>query len=346
MRPSKMAARPHKAAPAAPVFPMNLPPAASSTLSEEDLAAFAKRLGGPEVLRRRLQMQAMIEADPEVEETGRVNLHRLLERMKLLWEALRVLGLTEWGRRNMLAVRREENVLRLRDLPKPLRGARLLHLSDLHADMDPGIVPAVVRALEGWEYDAVVLTGDYRAHTRHEWDGAVAACRELTRALRPEAPVFAVLGNHDALEMVPGLEALGWQVLLNEAAVWRWHGAELWIAGVDDDHTYQTADVAKARAAAPPEACALLLSHTPGTYARAAGAGFAGQLSGHTHGGQMCLPGGWSPVNNAHAPRRLMRGTWDQGGMAGYTSRGAGACRLPARFFCPPEVTRHTLESR
>jgi hypothetical protein len=323
---------------------MNTPPAAPSTLSDEELAALADRLGGTEVLRRRLRMQATIEADPEVEETGRVNLQRLVNRMRLLWKAMGVLGLTAWGRRNMLAVRREENVLRLRGLPEALRGARLLHLSDLHADMDPGIVPAVSRALAGWEYDAVVLTGDYRAHTRHGWDGALAACTELAPALRPGAPVFAVLGNHDALEMVPGLEALGWRILLNEAVAWRWHGAELWIAGVDDDHTYQTADVAKARAAMPAGACGLLLSHTPGTYARAAEAGFAGMLCGHTHGGQMCLPGGWSPVNNARAPRRLMRGAWVYEGMTGYTSRGAGACRLPARFFCPPEVTRHTLQ--
>jgi predicted MPP superfamily phosphohydrolase len=209
--------------------------------------------------------------------------------------------------------------------------------------MDPGIVPAVARALGDWDYDAVVLTGDYRAHTRHEWQSALDACRELTKALRPAVPVFAVLGNHDPLEMVSGLEALGWRLLLNEAAPWRIPGGELWIGGVDDDHTYQTADVARAQAAVPPEACALLLSHTPATYARAAQAGFAGQLSGHTHGGQICLPGGLSPVNNARAPRRVMRGQWTQGAMAGYTSRGAGACRLPVRFFCPPEVTRHTL---
>ncbi|MGA2053045.1 MAG: metallophosphoesterase [Opitutales bacterium] len=316
----------------------------SFTLSAREQAGLAARLGGAEVLRRRLAMQAMLEADPQSDETGRINVQRWVRRMRWLWKALRITGVAEWGRRNMLAVRRAEHVLRLRGLPEPFRGRRLLHLSDLHADMDAGIMPAVLQALAGWDYDAVVLTGDYRAHTRHEWDTALAACGELAGQLRPGAPVFAVLGNHDPLEMVPGLEALGWRVLLNEAVPWRLEGKDLWIAGVDDDHTYQTADVARARAAVPDGACALLLSHTPGTYLRAAEAGFAGELCGHTHGGQICLPGGVPLVNNANTPWRLLSGPWEQAGMAGYTSRGAGACRLPARFFCPPEVTRHTLE--
>jgi len=322
-----------------------MPLASRPALSAADQAVLAARLGSVETLNRRLQVQAMLEVHPESDEAGPVNVQRLLRRTRVLGGILRASGLAEWGRRNMLAVRREEHVLRLRGLPEPFRGRRLLHLSDLHADMDAGIVPAVCRAIAGWEYDAVVMTGDYRAHTRHAWDEALAACGDLTRELRPGAPIFAVLGNHDPLELVPGLEALGWRVLLNEAAAWRLAGAELWMAGVDDDHTYQTADVARARAAAPAEACVLLLSHTPATFERAAALGFAGHLCGHTHGGQMCLPGGVPLLNNAKAPRRLMRGAWAHGGMAGYTSRGAGACRLPARFFCPPEVTRHTLEA-
>jgi predicted MPP superfamily phosphohydrolase len=143
--------------------------------------------------------------------------------------------------------------------------------------------------------------------------------------------------------MVPGLEALGWRVLLNEAAPWRRGGAELWIAGVDDDHTYHAADIARARAAVPRDACALLLSHTPATYHAAAAAGFAGILSGHTHGGQICLPGGLA-LYCSDTPRWLLRGPWAYRGLSGYTSRGAGASNVAARFFCPPEITRHTLQ--
>ncbi len=314
-----------------------------SELSPADLAALSARLG-PAAFERRLQFQRQLEVDPESDEAGPINVQRMVRRMRVLTGLLRATGLAGWGRRNLLAVERRENLLRLPGLPAPFHGTRLLQLSDLHADLDPGIVPAVLRALAGWEYDAVVLTGDYRAHTHHEWDAALAACGQVARALRPGVPAFAVLGNHDPLEIVPGLEALGWRVLLNEAAPWRRAGAELWFAGVDDDHTYHNADIPRACAAIPPGACSILLSHTPSTYAEAAAAGFAGFLCGHTHGGQICLPGGFALLNNGHAPRWTIRGPWQFQNLRGYTSAGAGACRVPARFFCPPEITRHVLQ--
>lgn len=311
-------------------------------ISTAELAALSARLG-PEAYARRLHIQQQLEVDPESDEAGPINVQRMVRRMKFFSGILRASGLAARGRSNMLAIERREHTLRLHGLPAPFRGARLLHLSDLHADMDPGTVPALLRALDGWEYDAVVLTGDYRAHTHHGWDEALVLCGQVARALRPGLPTFAVLGNHDPLEIVPGLEALGWRVLLNEAAPWRRGEGELWFAGVDDEHTYANADVTRARAAVPAHACAVLLSHTPSTYAAAAQAGFAGFLCGHTHGGQMCLPGGFALLNNGRAPRWTIRGPWKFQNMSGYTSTGVGACRLPARFFCPPEITVHTL---
>lgn len=321
---------------------MTPPPPALPELSAAEAAKLAARLG-PEMFARRVAMQQMIEADPGSPAAGPVNLQRIVRRAKFFAQVLRAAGLAPWGRRNLLAIRRQENVLRLRGLPAAFHGVRLLHLSDLHVDIDPGVIPAMQRALAGWEYDAVVLTGDYRAHTRHEWATALEGCRVIAQALPPNIPAFAVLGNHDVLEMVPGLEALGWRVLLNEALPWRRGGADLWIAGVDDDHTYHTADVAYARAVVPRAACALLLSHTPATFHAAAEAGFAGVLSGHTHGGQICLPGGVA-LYCSDTPRWLLRGPWTYRGMSGYTSAGAGASNVAARFFCPPEVTRHTLQ--
>ncbi len=312
-------------------------------ISPAELAALSARLGA-ESFARRLRIQHQLEVDPESDEAGPINVQRMVRRMKMLSGVLRASGLAGWGRRNMLAIERREHLLRLCGLPAPFQGLRLLHLSDLHADMDPGTVPALLKALTGLTYDAVVLTGDYRAHTHQGWDEALALCAQVAHALRPDVPKFAVLGNHDPLEITPGLEALGWRMLLNEAAPWRRGGAELWFAGVDDDHTYANADVARARAAIPVGGCAVLLSHTPSTYATAASAGFAGFLCGHTHGGQICLPGGFALLNNGRAPRWAIRGPWLFQTMSGYTSTGIGACRLPARFFCPPEITIHTLD--
>lgn len=67
-------------------------------------------------------------------------------------------------------------------------------------------------------------------------------------------------------------------------------------------------------------------------------------LCGHTHGGQICLPGGMPLTYNARCPRQLGRGPWRWGEMQGYTSPGAGSCVVPVRFNCQPEITVHRLE--
>jgi predicted MPP superfamily phosphohydrolase len=66
-------------------------------------------------------------------------------------------------------------------------------------------------------------------------------------------------------------------------------------------------------------------------------------LSGHTHGGQLCLPGGIPIKLEARLPRSMGRGAWRYAEMAGYTSVGAGTSLLPVRLNCPPEITLHTL---
>ena len=69
-------------------------------------------------------------------------------------------------------------------------------------------------------------------------------------------------------------------------------------------------------------------------------------LCGHTHGGQICLPGGIPIRTEAASPRSFVRGSWQDGEMIGYTSAGAGTCIVDARLNCPPEVTLHQLQRR
>lgn len=67
-------------------------------------------------------------------------------------------------------------------------------------------------------------------------------------------------------------------------------------------------------------------------------------LSGHTHGGQICLPGGFALIKLAKVPRKMLAGAWQYEGLQGYTSRGTGSCGVAARFFCPPEITIHEFQ--
>src|SRR5213078_5219961 len=82
---------------------------------------------------------------------------------------------------------------------------------------------------------------------------------------------------------------------------------------------------------------------TPATYRQAAYADFNVLISGHTHGGQICLPGGIPLTLDSVLPRRMGSGAWKYHEMAGYTSVGAGSSVVPVRFNCPPEITLHHL---
>ncbi len=143
--------------------------------------------------------------------------------------------------------------------------------------------------------------------------------------------------------MVPGLEAMGIAVLLNESAAVRRGEAEIRMVGVDDPHYFQADDVEQAMKGVATDTVAILLAHTPEIYAQAAEAGCEVLLCGHTHGGQIRLPGGIPILVNADCPRRLCAGSWRFGALQGYTSVGAGSSILDVRFNCPPEVTLHRL---
>ena len=256
---------------------------------------------------------------------------------------LRLAGLHGRGRRNARDIRLTRREVWLARLPPAFDGFRLLHLSDLHLDMHADMPHAIAEAARRGECDACVITGDFRARTFGPIEPALDGMDRL-RAVLPER-VFAVLGNHDSLRMLPGLEALGIRVLLNETAVLEQAGARLHLAGVDDPHYYALDNLEKATAGLPPDECAILLAHSAEIWRQAAHAGFDLMLCGHTHGGQIALPGGIPILCNAHAPRRLCKGAWSHGGMQGYTSRGTGVSVLDVRLNCPAEMTMHVLRS-
>jgi len=234
-----------------------------------------------------------------------------------------------------------ENVVPLPALPAAFDGFRLLQLSDLHSDIDPALIGRVIERVNEARFDRCVLTGDYHDRIGVPWADSLAATLSLIPHLGPEP--LAILGNHDFLAKVPHFEAAGLRVLLNESVSIERDGAQLWICGVDDAHLYGTHDLRAASAGIPEGDCRILLSHSPETWQEATDLGYALHLSGHTHGGQLCLPGGIAILRKAPVRRALIAGSWRAGAMHGYTSRGTGSCTVAARFHCPPEITIHIL---
>ena len=155
--------------------------------------------------------------------------------------------------------------------------------------------------------------------------------------------IYGVLGNHDTICLVPGLEEMGIKVLLNESETIERGGRAHPSRGHRRRSFYQMDNIEKAAAAIPHDAFSVLVSHTPEIYRQAAHADFNLLLSGHTHGGQICLPGGIPITLDSVLPRSMGSGPWKHHDMIGYTSVGAGVSVVPVRFNCPPEITLHHL---
>jgi hypothetical protein len=315
----------------------------SSDLTPEEqtaLAALVPRLGRLYV-RQRLGLERDYEAHIFRRGTHFFHIENWNSVHALIRASLRLVGLHGRGRRNALAIEVREHEVPLANLPAAFDGFTLLQLSDLHVDMTPAFVPALVERLQGLDYDLCVLTGDYRARTFGPYAATLTGLEALRAHLR--GPVYAVLGNHDTIRMVPGMEAMGYELLLNEWAKIERGGEALYIAGIDDAHYFRMENFHRAAQDIPDEACSILLSHTPETYQHAAHADFNLMLCGHTHGGQICLPGGMPVLTDADSPRRFARGSWRYHDMIGYTSTGAGSCIVDVRLNCPPEITLHRL---
>ncbi len=255
--------------------------------------------------------------------------------------ALWLAGLYGRARRNAERVVVKENIVAAPRLPAAFEGFTILHLTDLHVDMNPGAMARVVELAQSLQYDLTVLTGDYRGRTFGPFEPTLEGLARIRQALK--GPVYGVLGNHDSIRMVPAMEEMGIRMLLNEAVAIERDGQRLHLAGIDDAHYFRVDNIEKAAMGLPHDEFSILLSHTPEIYRQAAHAGFDLILAGHTHGGQICLPGSIPITLDSKLPRRLGAGAWQWHQMAGYTSVGCGSSVVAVRLNCPPEITLHRL---
>jgi predicted MPP superfamily phosphohydrolase len=311
-----------------------------SVLNIDILRELERRLG-PLHARQRLG----IERDHEAQLFGQGLVFFNLENASLapgiIEGALKLFGLYWRARKNAGRVILSRNELECSTLPESFDGLTILHISDMHVEMSEVAMQNVIKIVHGMSYDLCVLTGDYRAKTFGPFDAALEGVAKLVAHLKP--PIFGVLGNHDTIQMVPAMEAMGIRMLINECEVFSRGSECIYLAGIDDAHFYRVDNIEKASSQIPQDAFSILLSHTPEIYRQAAHANFDLMLCGHTHGGQLCLPGSIPIKLEAVLPRRMGAGKWQYNDMTGYTSRGAGSSVVPVRLNCPPEITLHCL---
>lgn len=292
-------------------------------------------------LRQRIGVETEHKADRFGQGRTFLHIENWASAAAILKLALKLTGLAQRGEANILDFRVRHNRPTFQHLPEEFDGYTVLHLSDLHLDSLETFPDRLAETVSALEYDACVLTGDYRFHTHGSDRAALNGLERLRREINTE--VYAILGNHDSILMTRAIESLGIRLLLNENTAIERQGKTLWLAGIDDPHYFAADNLEKAYDGIPDESVSLLLAHSPEIYRRAAYVGFDFMMCGHTHGGQICLPGGFALTLNSSAPRFTGAGAWSFDLMQAYTSVGTGSSVVPARFNCPPEVTLHQL---
>lgn len=216
-------------------------------------------------------------------------------------------------------------------------GVRIAFLSDIHhsALVPADDVTAAVQMATDARPDLIVLGGDYVTYGDRAYMGRVA---ELLAGLQAPHGVFAVLGNHDDDRYMPGeLARRGFTVLKDQRTTIEIRGEPLDLAGIRF-WTYRPRDIARVMQGS--RRVALLLAHDPRRLAEAAALHIPAVLSGHTHGGQVVLPG-FGAIAKKRFP--VMAGIGQRDDTRVFVTRGIGTVYVPARINCPPEVAVLTL---
>lgn len=248
----------------------------------------------------------------------------------------------------------ERITIRLPSLPESFHGFRIAQMADFH--FGPYIKkPQIERAVQitrSLQPDLVVLTGDFVSTPLFGHHGIAYArhaepCAQVLQQLT-ECPMLAVLGNHDhyngADVVDESLTHHGIRVLRNASLPLERDGKRVWIVGVDDvlEHA---ADVDKSFAGVPREESKIVVVHEPDFADEIARYPADLQLSGHSHGGQVWIPGIGAPILPQLAIK-YPRGLYQVANLQLYTNRGIGVITPPVRLNCRPEITLITLVGR
>jgi hypothetical protein len=264
----------------------------------------------------------------------------------------------------------EKLTVKIAGLPASLQGKKLVQMSDFHYDglrLSEEMLEKAIAVSNQVKPDLVLLTGDYVTTSTAPIHQLVLRLKHL----HSRAGIYAILGNHDIrykdskAEVTAALTGIGVQVLWNEIAYPL--GKQLPLVGLADNYSQEFNPALVMNQLDPTKPC-IVLSHNPDTAEILQSWRVDLQLSGHTHGGQIIIPGiGPAVVYYRKLARKIpikirrrvpflrknysvvrhwewAQGLHQLGKNQLYVNRGLGTY-LPGRLFCRPEVTVITLES-
>ncbi|WP_432800320.1 metallophosphoesterase [Poriferisphaera sp. WC338] len=238
-------------------------------------------------------------------------------------------------------------------LPHSLDGMRVLHLSDLHIRRRSALFSKLINQLTSIRHDLTVFTGDYMSLEGDE-EVAYEVMAEICDRLRPTHGMYGTFGNHDYDRFRELAQKLPIRWLTDEAA--RCESAPIDVfgfnatkgGGPDSVKTaLSAAEVFGGESAEAEERLKIGLLHYPDHFGAAADLGADLALAGHTHGGQMRLPGGRAFHNSSTLPNEYSAGLMRHQNMMMGLTRGLGFAETPRVFefrtFCPAQMPLYTL---
>lgn len=215
-----------------------------------------------------------------------------------------------------------------------LDGIKLAMMSDFHHDDfgDSSLVRRAVQVINKESVDLVCLLGDY---ITKDISGMAPLCKELS-ALRPRLATIAIYGNHDRGHWEPAMDqallSTGAQILSNDSLDF----SDFSVAGIDSCLRGKP-DFARTLKKIPKNQPVILARHEPDYFDRHKDPRIAMQISGHSHGGQICLPL-YGPLFLPRMAHKYPYGLYRDGSDQLYVTRGIGTLTAPIRFLCRPEV--------
>ena len=257
----------------------------------------------------------------------------------------------------------DEIGIHLRRLPEAFHGFRIVVMGDMHFGPYVGkpLVERAVRLALSLKPDLTILTGDFVSHPlampngpegAHHAEPCAEVLQQMTGTLTGTLPgalpgprVVSILGNHDHWNgpeiVADALDSHRLNVLRNQSMPLERDGQRIWIVGVDDVYEHAN-DLDKALQGVPPTETTIVAVHEPDFADRTAKHPVDLQVSGHSHGGQVRIPGYGAPIL-PHLGRKYPFGLNRVRDLQVYTNRGIGVVFPPVRLNCPPEVTLITL---
>ncbi|MCP4179490.1 MAG: hypothetical protein GY756_17155 [bacterium] len=267
--------------------------------------------------------------------------------VKIISFVIKILLLEKKAYRNAIKLTLKRINININSLPISFNNFKILFISDLHIDILPEAKDKIKNILKIENYDICCFGGDFCFQNSGPSFFAQNAVSELITCIKNKTDIISILGNHDEYEFAEFLKGIGVKMLINDSIAIKKANESILISGIDDAGYYGSHDFDETLKNINQDnySCKILLTHTPDIYKEAEAKGFDLCLAGHTHGGQLCLPGRVPILTETNAPLKMVYGKWSYKKMKGYTTSGVGCSGIPARFNCPPEVVIITLKN-